>query len=100
MALRSSGGRVEPAVRLALTIRMLVGASLLDMTLVFRIASSTVYGVFHSTVASIPKRIAMPGLPVSRLNLHSLALAFIGSRQPPNPLYGCIGAVDGICIEI
>jgi DDE superfamily endonuclease len=100
MALRSSGGRVEPAVRLAFTIRMLAGASYLDMMLVLRIASPTVYDVFHSTVASITKRIAMPGLPVSRSNLHSLALALIGSRQPPNPLYGCIGAVDGLCIEI
>jgi DDE superfamily endonuclease len=100
MALRSSGGRVEPAVRLALTIRMLAGAFYLDMMLVFRITSTTVYDAFHSTVASIRKRIEMPGLPVSRSNLHSLALAFIGSRQPPNPLYGCIGAVDGICIEI
>jgi hypothetical protein len=98
--LRSSGGRVEPVVILALTIRMLAGASYLDMMLVSRIASSTVYDVFHSTVASITKRIAMPGLPVSRSDLHSLALAFTGSRQPSNPLYECIGAVDGICIEI
>jgi hypothetical protein len=100
MALRSSGERVEPAVRLALTIRMLAGASYLDMMLGFSIESSTVNDVFHSKVASITKRIAMPGLLASRSDLHSLALAFIGSRQPPNPLYGCIGAVDGICIEI
>jgi hypothetical protein len=100
MALRSSGGRVEPAVRLALTIRMLAGASYLDMMLVFRIASSTVYDVFHSTVTSITRRISMPGLSVDRSDLHRLALAFTCSRQPPSPLYGCVGAVDGICIEI
>jgi hypothetical protein len=100
MALRSSGGRVEPAVRLALTIRMLAGASYLDVMLVFRIASSTVYDVFHSTVSIITKLIAMPGLPVSRSDLRSLATAFICSRKPPNPLYGCSGAVDVICIEI
>jgi hypothetical protein len=48
MALRSSGRRVEPAVRLALTIRMLAGASYPDMMLVFKIASSTVYKVVNA----------------------------------------------------
>jgi DDE superfamily endonuclease len=100
MALRSSGGRVEPAIRLALTIRMLAGASYLDMMLVFKLASSTVYDVFHSTIASIKRRIAMPGLSSAHSDLHRLAQAFTTSRQPPNPLYGCVGAVDGICIEI
>jgi DDE superfamily endonuclease len=100
MALRSSGGRVQPAVRLALTIRMLAGASYLDMMLIFRIASSTVYDVFHSTVASVKRRIAMPGLSSAHSDLHCRALAFTTSRQPANPLYGCVGAVDGICIEI
>jgi hypothetical protein len=59
-----------------------------------------VYDVFHSTVASIMRRIAMPGLPSARTGLHCLALAFRTSRQPPKPLHGCVGAVDGICIEI
>jgi hypothetical protein len=100
MAARSSGGRVEPAVRLALTVRMLSGASYLDMMMLFRVASSTVYDVFHSTVSSITKRIAMPGLSWVQSELQRRALAFTTSRQPPNPLYGCVGAVDGICIEI
>jgi DDE superfamily endonuclease len=100
MAARSSGGRVEPPIRLALTVRMLSGASYLDMMMLFKLASSTVYDVFHSTVASITKRIAMPGLSSAQSELHHLARGFTTSRQPPNPLYGCVGAVDGKCIEI
>jgi hypothetical protein len=61
MAGRSSGGRVEPAVKIALTVRMLSESSSLDVIILFRVASSTVYDVFNSTVSSIPKRIAMPG---------------------------------------
>jgi hypothetical protein len=38
MAARSSGGRVEPAIRLALTVRMLSGASYLDMMMLFKLA--------------------------------------------------------------
>jgi hypothetical protein len=40
---------------------MLSGAHYLDMMLVFKKASSAVYDMFHSTVASIAKLIAMPG---------------------------------------
>jgi hypothetical protein len=64
MASRSSGSSVEPKVRLGLTIRMLPGASYLDMMMLFRVASSTIiYDVFHRTIASSIRRIAMPGLP-------------------------------------
>jgi DDE superfamily endonuclease len=100
MAARSSGGRVEPAIRLALTIRILSGASYLGMMMLFRIAKSTVYEAFHSTIASITKRLAMPGLPSTYGELQRIAQDFAISRQPLNPLQGCVGAVDGICIEI
>jgi hypothetical protein len=40
--IRSSGGYIEPSIRLAVTIRMLAGASYLDVTLAFHIAKSTV----------------------------------------------------------
>jgi hypothetical protein len=63
IASRSSGGRVDPEVRLALTIRMFSGASHLNLMMLFRVASSTIYNVFHGTIASTIKRIAMPGLP-------------------------------------
>jgi hypothetical protein len=53
MASRPSGGRVEPAVRLALTIRMSSGPSYLDMIMLFRVALSSIYDVFHMTIASI-----------------------------------------------
>jgi hypothetical protein len=100
MASRSTGGRVEPDVRLALTLRILSGASYLDMVMLFRVASSTVYHVFHSTVKSITRRIAMPGLPLQQSELQNLALSFTNSRQPPSLLYGCVAALDGICVEI
>jgi DDE superfamily endonuclease len=100
MASRSSGGRVEPDVRLALTISISSGASYLDMIMLFRVASSTIYDVFHSTVASIIRRITMPGLPFQRTELQNLELSFTNSRQPPSPLYGCVAALIGICIEV
>jgi hypothetical protein len=95
MASRSSGGRVKPEVRLELTIRMLSGASYLDMMMPFRVASSTIYDVFHRTIVSIIRRIASPGLLFLHNVLQYLALSFTNSRQPPKPLYGCVAAPTG-----
>jgi hypothetical protein len=53
MAKCSSGGVIEPAVRLALTFRILSGASYHDMMLLFRLAKSTVFDVFFETVKSL-----------------------------------------------
>jgi hypothetical protein len=50
---RSSGGVVEPAVRIGLTLRILAGASYLDMMLTFRVAKSTVFNIFWDTVQAI-----------------------------------------------
>jgi hypothetical protein len=70
MASRSSGGSVEPKFRLGLTIRMLPGASYLDMMMLFRVASSTIIDdVIHWTIASSIRRIAMPGQPFQQNEL-------------------------------
>jgi hypothetical protein len=50
---RSSGWVVEPAVRLGVTLRVLEGASYIDIMLTFRIAKPTVFDVFWSTVQVI-----------------------------------------------
>jgi hypothetical protein len=82
----SSGGRVDPEVKLGLTIRKLARASYLDLMMLFSVASSTIYDVFHRTIPSIIKRIAMPGLLFQQNELQNLALSFTSSRQPPNPI--------------
>jgi hypothetical protein len=69
------------------------------MMMLFRIAKYTVYEAFHSTIASITKRLAMPGIPSTHGELQCIAQDFAISRQPLNPLQGCVGAVDGTCIE-
>jgi hypothetical protein len=99
IASRSSGGGVDPEVRLALARRMLSKASHLYLKL-FRVASSTIYNVFHTTLPSTINPIAMPGLPFQQSELQNLALSFKSSRQLPNPLYGCVAALDGMCIEV
>jgi hypothetical protein len=61
--IRSSGGFVEPYIRVSVTIRMLDGASYLDFLLAFCIAKSTVYCLMHETIEEINERWKLLGLP-------------------------------------
>jgi hypothetical protein len=92
---------VEPALRLGLTLRILAGASYLDMVMLFRVARSTAFEIFHGTVDAINCALDMPSIPVSdRSRLQALAQGFCLSRTPASPLYGCVGALDGIAIAV
>ena len=62
MAARSSGGRIEPEIRLALTLRLLAGSSYLDSTVLFGVSRPFFYAVFLETVDSILGHLKLPGL--------------------------------------
>jgi hypothetical protein len=72
-----------------------------DLTMLFRIARSTVFSIFFATLCVITKRLRLPGIPIhDNEKLERLAMGFTSSRLGFSPLYGCIGAVDGIAIKI
>ncbi len=55
----------------------------------------------HETVEFINKKLHMPGIPLNdEEQLLCLAKDFQISRRVASPLFGCVGALDGICIEI
>lgn len=58
---RGSPGAISPDVRVAITLRMLSGASYLCVMNTFKVRRSTVYGVFHSTVDVICEHLKMTG---------------------------------------
>jgi DDE superfamily endonuclease len=101
MALRSSGGRIVPEVRLALSLRLMAGASYLDDMILFGISRSSCYQVFHGTSNNILSHLHMNGLPFDDVGkLDMMAQQFTESRAHYNPLLGCVGAVDGIAVKI
>jgi hypothetical protein len=82
MASRSSGGRVEPEIRLALTLRQLPGASYQDAMMLFGISRSSCYQMFHRTVNSILYHLEEPGLPFDNIGrLNTMAREFAESRK-------------------
>jgi hypothetical protein len=99
MALRSSGGRINPSVRLTVTLCLLSGAAYHDLMMLFRMGRSTVFQVFFETICAMTKRLRLPGITFDDEDkLDELAMGF--SRKGGSPLYGCVGAVDGIAIKI
>jgi hypothetical protein len=103
MARRSSGGRVEPATRLRIFLRILGAASYLDLTLAFTVGPSTVYQIFASKlhVVRATEALCMPGVPiVDDEKMRSLAEEFRCTRAPCSPSWGCIGALNGIALAI
>jgi hypothetical protein len=81
---------------LAVLLRILAGASCIDLQHVLRIGRSTFFSVFHSTICAFLSTLKMPGVPVDdSLKMRELAEALRTSRVAPNPLWGCIGAFDG-----
>lgn len=101
MASNSSGGAVSPEVRLAITLRLLSGASHQDLIVLFRLGKSTIYDVFRCTVAVINKRLSFRELPLGDEEaLSEIADGFAHFRVALSPLWGCFGALDGIDINI
>ena len=92
MAAQSSGGRVDPPIRLAFTLRMLSGPSYHDMVMSFRILPSTAYEIFHSTIDAILSNLHLPAVPLENADfLHGLASGLSSSRTPPSPLWDALG---------
>ena len=91
---------VPPAVRLGITLRILEGASYLVLVLAYQVAKITLHEVFHSTCEALMTRLRLKGCPTSGTGIRSIAKCFQTSRKYVNPLSGCAGAVDGICVKI
>jgi hypothetical protein len=59
--LRSSGGLIEPEIRLVLTLRLLACASYLDTMMLFGISRCACYAIFHDTTNVVLSRADMRG---------------------------------------
>jgi hypothetical protein len=101
-ASNGSGGVIEPDVRLAIKLlRILAGASYIDLQFAFCIGRSTVFSVFRSTLCAVLATLDMPGVPVDdSTRMHELAEGFRTLLAAPNALWGCVGSIDGIELPI
>lgn len=92
---------MSTSIRLIFKLRFIAGGIYLDHILAFRLAESTVYSVFHSTVRAILDTLSIPGVPLTEAGaLKDLYDGFICLRAMSEPLYGCIEVLYGIAIDI
>lgn len=91
---------VSAEIRLAITLRILGGGRYVDLILAYGVQETTIRTIFHDTCQALASRLHLKGFPKTIEGLRAIAKRFQTSRKPANPLPGCVGAVDGICIKI
>ena len=91
---------VSPEIRLAITLRILGGGNYIDIMLAYRVQEATIRRIFHDTCHALSCRLRLKGFPTTIAALQEIARRFQSSRKSTNPLPGCVGALDGICIKI
>jgi len=93
-------GAIEPEIRVAIVLRILSGASDLDLMVLWGVARPTIYQIFHETSAAIIEAYPMADFPQDQRRCAELSQGFSSSRNNGNPLAGCVGALDGIAVRI
>lgn len=100
MARRAGREVVSPEARLGILLRLMAGETVYGCMSSFEVGRSTVYQVFRESRETLNDILDLSGLPESFAGLKALSDSFQTSRSPPNPLPGCVGALDGIAIRI
>ena len=76
---------IHGEVRLAITLRLLAGASYLDIRMTWNISQTSLYDIFHSCCMAIMTSLSLPGLPGNEDDLMAMSQIFKLSRSPHNP---------------
>lgn len=95
-----SGYMTQVEIKIASFLRVMAGGSVIDVGIAFDIGESAVYQYFESVLGILERVLSLAAFPKSELQLQLAAIDFSTSRPMPNPLPGCIAAVDGIAIPI
>ena len=87
-------------IRPAIILRMFAGGSCCDICSAYQIKELTIFEFFNSTSYALMERLHLEGFPKTKVALQSFAQGFQTSRPDASSLFGCLGALDGICVKI
>lgn len=85
-------------VKVAIVIRMMAGSSYQEFMQLYGVSETGVRRCFKQFSNTVFDLMSIPRLPKDEARLQELAMGFKTSRLNPNPLAGCIGAIDGLCV--
>jgi DDE superfamily endonuclease len=88
----------DPRVMLAVTMRYLAGAKVLDIGWPYRLGDTTFYSLLDETLECISSRLENIELPKTEDDANREAAAFQSLRDSPR--FGIIGTLDGIAVAI
>ena len=91
---------VEQAVLFPVVVRILSGAAVLDLFLIWNLAKSTVFQVYADTVGALLDKLRFSGFQSSEKVFRKISFEYCTSRKAENPPYGSIGAFNGVAIRI
>lgn len=98
-AIASSGCGVPTEICLSMTLRWLAGGSVFDIIDMHYVGKATFYKYLWMTISAINIVVPLPGLPCSdEERLEKLSNGF--RKLNGDTMRGCVGAIDGIAIEI
>ena len=93
------GSGISTELCLSMTLMYLGGGHFLDIIDMHGVGKSAFYKLLWSTIEGINKVIKMDGIPIKNHSaLAELSAGF--ERLNSGALVGCVGAIDGIAIEI
>jgi len=78
---------------------MLAGASYVDLWWSYGVSIQTLYKVLHKVVDFIHEKLNNIIFPLDMLKNLRTSL-WVSKIECRNPLYGCVGAIDGLAIKI
>ena len=95
------GGTLSGEVKVAVMLRLMAGASYLDLLLIYGISSASVYSVFHEANAWVLTTFQFPLVnwivAKNTATLNTVAEAFSSAS---GGIFGnCIGALDGVAVK-
>jgi len=98
-AANARSGPVRAEIKLALALRFLAGASYCDLFWSYGVSVTTVFKSLHMVMDAIDERLQNITFPLDDVNaLTSIATGF--KTRVNNPLWGCVGSIDGLAIRI
>lgn len=102
MARRGSSGPISPELQLSMTLRFLAGGSYLDIMLLHGVHRSTFFVIIWRVIDAINNTESFAlCFPIDDADkLSDISKKFMSNRKSPSAMSGCVGALDGLCIEI
>lgn len=87
MACRSSGSAISAEVCVAVMLRVMAGASYLDLIMMFGVSRSMIYECFDNVTYAALRELPLQGFPKSEPELTEAACAFKIARKHLNPIH-------------